>query len=80
MKGLEKYCNHFYLINDNLTFNSFQEANDEKKKEGPGSNPSPLWLGDELEFWPEKPVGNPIRCVVNKELNYKTSKRVFKRV
>ena len=27
------------------------------KKEGaPQAGPSPLWLGDELEFWPERQV------------------------
>ena len=34
---------------------------DSKKKEGSMAGPSPLWLGDELEFWPEKASGVPMR-------------------
>ncbi len=34
---------------------------DAKKKEGSMAGPSPLWLGDELEFWPEKTMGTPMR-------------------
>jgi hypothetical protein len=34
---------------------------DAKKKEGSMAGPSPLWLGDELEFWPEKTMGAPMR-------------------
>merc|ERR1719402_141916 len=34
---------------------------DAKKKENAVMGPSPLWLGDELEFWPEKSGTTPIR-------------------
>ena len=42
---------------------AWQEGDKEGgKKEGVAQvGPSPLWLGDELEFWPERQVIHPIR-------------------
>lgn len=36
-----------------------------KKDSGPQAGPSPLWLGDELEFWPERQVGVDIDLLLH---------------
>ena len=41
---------------------SWQEKEDESKKRETTGNQSPLWLGDDLEFWPEKSASKePVR-------------------